>query len=187
MTKKDVIQLAKTNKTTTNKKTTPKKSSANKKPTTKKNIVSNKKKSILTPEEERNLKAKAKVKELLEDSSIINLTKKDNITEVNESKNKPKGVDWLEEQLTLLVKENQELKNDFEKILKENQKLKTNSVGNDGEIKKAVISLFNELQENHIKLGVDNNGIGNFRIYCPGFLNRMIKFFPFLNEIKRYN
>jgi len=29
-------------------------------------------------------------------------------------------------------------------------------------------------------------GIGNFRILCPGFLDRLQKFFPFLIEYKRY-
>ena len=73
-------------------------------------------------------------------------------------------------------------KEDYDKLL--------NSRGgvnvNDGDVKRVVIELFNELQDNHIKLGVDANGVGNFRIYTPGFLNRLIMFFPFLNDVKRY-
>lgn len=189
MAKKNVIDLAKSKKTTA--KTATKKKSTETKKTT---PVDNKKEPVLTPEQERDLKAKAKVEELLENSSINKLTKKDDIIELDESKDEPKGVEWLEKQITLLTQKNEELtvkmeevKVDFEKVLKENQELKSGGSSNDGAVKKAVISLFNELQENHIKLGVDRNGLGNFRIYCPGFLNRMIKFFPFLDEIKRYN
>jgi len=193
MVKKNVIDLAKGS-TDKKKTSTKRKTTAKKKPTSTRKTSTKKNEPTLTPEQERDLKAKAKVEELLETSSINNLTKKDDIIELDETKNEPKGIEWLEEQLTLLSEKNKELttkmeevKIDFEKVLKENQELKSGGGSGDGDVKKAVISLFNELQENHIKLGVDKNGIGNFRIYCPGFLNRMIKFFPFLNEIKRYN
>ena len=75
---------------------------------------------------------------------------------------------------------------ELEVVKIENDQLRSAGGSNDGEISKAVLQLFNEIQENHIKLGVDNRGIGNFRIYCPGFLDRLIKFFPFLQQHKRY-
>jgi len=54
-------------------------------------------------------------------------------------------------------------------------------------VKAKVFELFDELQTNHLRMGTDpQTGVGNFRIYCPGFLNRMLAFFPFLNEVKRY-
>jgi hypothetical protein len=171
MAKKDIINLAKGKKPATKRKLTAKnKTTAEKKVET-----------TLTPEQERDLKAKAKVQELLEDSSINKLTKKDDLIEIAETpeeSDKPKGIEWLEEQVILLRDKNEKLQLE---LIEEKEK------NNDDVVKKSVIELFNELQENHIKLGVDSQGIGNFRIYCPGFLNRMIKFFPFLKEIKRYN
>jgi len=193
MAKDKTIDLAKKDKST-KKKVTKKKPVAKKKPVKKVEPV-------LTPDQQRDLKAKAKVEELLEDSPIVTLNKTDDeLIELETTPEEPKGVEWLEEQITLLTEKNAALTNqmdvvkvDFEKVLLENQQLKTNGVpnnvaniANDGDVKKVVFQLFNELQENHIKLGVDNKGVGNFRIYCPGFLNRMIKFFPFLEEAKRY-
>lgn len=197
MTKNNLIDLAKSGKEITKaaKKTTKKpaaKKSA-KKVTAKKVVVKEQ-----TPEELRDLKAKKTVEKLLEDSPIVTLENKEKILEIEQpTTDEPKGVEWLEEQVTLLTEKNNALtaemdvvKGDFNKILLENQELKNGSLGdsvpNDNNVKTVVVQLFNELQDNHIKLGVDKNGIGNFRIYCPGFLNRMIKFFPFLEEVKRY-
>lgn len=195
MAKKDLIDLAKGSdkKTTGAAKKNAAKKTTGKKKVTKKPVVKKP-----TPEELRDQKAKETVKELLEDSPIVTLTETEEIIELDETTTEqPKGVEWLEEQVTLLTEKNATLtaqmdvvKGDFEKILQENQNLKAkgtpNNIANDGELKTTVIQLFNELQENHIKLGIDKNGIGNFRIYCPGFLNRLIKFFPFLEEVKRY-
>ena len=138
----------------------------------------------LSPEEERNLKAKAKVEELLHDSPIVNLDKKkeEKIEEPEEviEAQEPKGVEWLEEQVQILSEQN-------EALVAELEMAKINGGGDSTEVTRAVIALFDELQQNHIKLGVNpQTGVGNFRIYCPGFLNRMIKFFPFLEEYKRY-
>lgn len=170
-TKNDVIGLAKTTKKPAAKK------SAIKKPIEKKVNI----------EEERDLKAKAKVKELLQDSPIITLDKNEDLLELEEpTKEEPKGVEWLEEQVTLLNQKNETLIAELNLIKIENQTLKVNNSLDDGNISKVVVQLFNELQENFIKMGIDNRGIGNFRIYCPGFLNRLIKFFPFLEQHKKY-
>jgi len=184
MAEKDLINLAKGS---GKPKATKKKKVVKKKTTVKKPVVKK-----ATPEELRDEKAKKVVNELLEDSPILTLNKpEENIIELDEkpTTEQPKGVEWLEEQITLLTEKNAELTFNYEKAFQENQNLKagtSTSAPNDGELKTTVIQLFNELQENHIKLGVDKNGIGNFRIYCPGFLNRLIKFFPFLNDVKRY-
>jgi len=182
MKNKDVISLAKSSKTTTAKKPTSRKMTT-KKPVEKK----------LTSEEKRNLKAKETVEKLLEDSPIVTLDKKEELLEIDESQEEPKGVEWLEEQMILLTEKNNALtaelvlaKEDYKRIFAENQQLRSGDGSNDGEVKSAALQLFNEIQENHIKLGVNGQGIGNFRIYCPGFLNRMIKFFPFLEQYKRY-
>jgi len=144
-----------------------------------------------TPQEIRDKKAKETVSKLLEDSPITTLEKKDELLELDETPTpeEPKGVEWLEEQVTLLGQKNQDLTAELDVLKIENQQLKAGgSISkNDGDVKKVVVDLFNELQENYIRMGVDNRGVGNFRIYTPGFLNRMIKFFPFLNEHKRYN
>lgn len=185
---KNLINLAKGSKSTTAKKTVEKKPTVKKvekKPVEKK----------LTPEEYRDLKAKETVEKLLEDSPIVTLEKKEELLEFEESVvQEPKGVEWLEEQVTLLSEKNEALKaelslarEDYGRLMFDIQQGRMGNVaGNDGDVKSGVIQLFNELQENHIKLGVNDQGIGNFRIYCPGFLNRMIKFFPFLEQIKRY-
>jgi len=144
-----------------------------------------------TPQELRDKKAKETVEKLLEDSSITALGKKDDLLELDETpKDEPKGVEWLEEQVTLLVQKNEALTAENQ-VLKADLQAATLNQGvgiskNDGDVKKVVIDLFNELQENYIRMGVDNRGMGNFRIYTPGFLNRMIKFFPFLVDHKRY-
>ena len=166
-TKNDVVSLAKK---TSTKKTVAK--SATKKTTAKKSAA-----------EERDLKAKKTVEKLLEDSPITTLDKKEELLEFDESSQEPKGIEWLEEQVTLLTQKNKALNLELNAIqLKQN----TGVLIDDGDVKKVVIQLFNELQENYIKMGVDKQGMGNFRIYTPGFLNRMIKFFPFLEKVKRY-
>ena len=164
------------------KKTTPKKPAA--KPVVKEP----------TPEEVRDLKAKETVEKLLEDSPLTTLNKKDELLEFDENPPEAsKGVEWLEEQVALLTEKNEALKaelalakEDIQKLEFDVQQGRVGGASNEGEVKTAVLQLFNEIQENHIKLGVNEQGVGNFRIYCPGFLNRMIKFFPFLDQHKRY-
>ena len=182
MGKNDLIGLAKSGKQSTTKKITTKKPA----PKVAAKVIEKK----LTPEEERDLKAKQTVEKLLEDSPITTLEKKDDeIFEIEEPKEEPKGVEWLEEQVVLLTEKNNALtaeleliKEDYGRLMFDVQQGKLSGYSNDGDIKKGVLQLFNEIQENHIKLGVNEQGIGNFRIYCPGFLNRLIKFFPFLEE-----
>jgi hypothetical protein len=134
----------------------------------------------LTAEQERDLKAKQKVEELLQDVDLS--PKKEELLElVEDEKQEPKGVEWLEEQLEILVKRNKELE-------AENQQLKESGVVPNDEVRDAVVRLFDELQGNYLKMGqhptIPNRG--NFTIFTPGFLTRMIKFFPFLNDYKKY-
>jgi len=179
MAKKNLIGLAKSggNKTTPLKKTVEKKVEKPK-----------------TPAEERDIKAKARVEELLQDVQL-SPEKKEDLLELEEEQT-PKGAEWLEEQVTLLSEENDLLRSelalakaDYAKIFEENQRIRNGAgiASNDSALQAKVIELFNELQDNHIKLGTDpNSRIGNFRIYCPGFLNRMINFFPFLASVRKY-
>ena len=172
--RKGVVGLAKSK--------TTKKSTA-KKPVRRKSTAK-KPEPVLTPEEQRDIKAKAKVSELLQDVDL-SLDKKDELLELDETPEAPvvgtQNVEWLEEQLVLQA----------EKIKSLELQLGENGGGTsivvDNKIKKAVIDLFDELQINYLKMGVNpQSQIGNFRIYCPGFLNRLIKFFPFLEEFKKY-
>ena len=182
MAKKNLIKLAKSSK---NKKPVPRKLDVGKVVIENKPVVKK-----LTTQEERDIKAKETVEKLLEDSPIITLDKKEVIGDVNESEQEPetpKGVEWLEEQVTLLSSELAIVNSDYEKLLNEYHQNSGGAVASDGsQVSAGVIQLFEEIQENHIKLGVNEDGVGNFRIYCPGFLNRMVKFFPFLDDYKRY-
>ena len=177
MAKKNLISLAK---------------SGNKSTPTKK-IVEKVAEKPKTPAEERDIKAKAKVEELLQD---VQLTpdKKEDLLELEKEEVEAPGAEWLEEQVSLLSEQNDSLRSelalakaDYSKIFEENQRIRNGTGSNDGAVAAKVIELFNELQDNHIKLGTNpNTGVGNFRIYCPGFLNRMITFFPFLATARRY-
>ena len=179
VTKKNVISLAKSG-TATAKKPVAKK----RKPTARKSAKK------LSPAQVRDNKAKAKVEELLQDVDL-SLDKKDDLLVLDEAPVvEGKGTEWLQEQVTLLSKTNGELRKKLAQSKKDYQKILTSKGGEtatDGDVKKIVIDLFNELQENHLKLGVNpQTGVGNIRIYCPGFLNRLIKFFPFLEKVKKY-
>lgn len=155
------------------------------KPSVKKNAVVE---VFKTPEEERDFKAKKTIAELLDGVKLTTLDKSDDVIELDAnfednkiSNESNRNIEWLEEQVTLLTEVNDSLRNQLAFV--KNDSINTN----DNNVTAKVIELFEELQSNHIKLGTDSNsGIGNFRIYCPGFLNRMILFFPFLEDIKRY-
>src|SRR5690606_960312 len=69
---------------------------------------------VLTPEEERDLKAKQKVNELLKDVDLVPKKESDTLLELDEEAKENKGIDWLEEQLTALSDENAKLKSELE-------------------------------------------------------------------------
>jgi len=144
-----------------------------------------------TPEEERDLKAKAKVEELLQGVELT--PKKDELLEFEAE---PKeGVEWLEEQVTSLSEVNQTLrtelaqaKDDYRRIFEENQRIKTGvGIQDDGVLKTNVTKLFIELQDAFISMGNNpQTGAPNLIIYPVAFLNKLLAFFPFLKEYKRF-
>ena len=147
---------------------------------------------VLTPEEERDLKTKAKVDELLDGVKLtLEPEKKDDLLEVIED-DEPKGVEWLEEQMTRLTEENEKLKSeaalakeDYSHLFTSFQELKNGVVlapnmDTDTLLKTKLVQLFNELQANHLAIG------HNFVIVPVAFMNRLILFFPFLEEHKRF-
>ena len=170
--KDDLIGLAKSG-TATSKKPAAKKPAARRKPAAKKPVV--KKEPELTPDEVRNQKAKEKVTELLQDVDLT-LEKKDELLELDETPEAgdANSVEWLQEQVTLLTQANEQLKSDLEAA-----QIGAPASGGD-DVSKNVVLLFNELQENYGRMG------GNFRVYFPAFLNRMIRFFPFLVAHKKF-
>jgi hypothetical protein len=145
---------------------------------------------VLTPEEERDLKAKEKVASLLEGVDLT-LKKTDDLLEMDNAPKVGGDYQWLEEQVQKLTEENERLnseaavaKADYAKIFETLQQLKNGvTLGNPSEnndIRLKVTQLFNEIQSNHLAMGK------NFIIHPPSFLLRLLMFFPFLEKEKRF-
>ena len=150
---------------------------------------------VLSPEEERDLKAKEKVKELLKDVDLTpDKDKNDELIEVDTEMDEPVGVEWLEEQLSLLTEQNSALKAeldltkaDYAKLFTEFQCLKSGGVIGDDKTMETVINLFNEIQAHYFQCGFHpTTGAPNLILYPVAFMNRMILFFPFLGQYKKY-
>jgi hypothetical protein len=152
---------------------------------------------VLSPDEQRDLKAKETVKELL-DGVELDITKpKEELLEMDNgsSDEQARGDDWLQEQVALLTSENEILrieanaaKADYQKMLAENQAIKAGAgiQGND-ELKTGILTIFHEIQSNFMKNpGFTPHGTPNFVIVPAAFLNRLIVFFPFLQREKRF-
>jgi hypothetical protein len=175
--KKNLASLSKGTKTTG--KTTKKTSTGTKKTTRKTTTQKNNEKVV----SDRELKAKETVSKLLDEVPLMN-KKEDKKMDNSEVK---KGTEWLEEQLQVLTEKNEvlekeavEAKTNYKKIFDDFQKLKQSKAGESNPEKEKVLQLFNELQDNYKKMGQ------NFRVYFPAFLNRMVMFFPFLSNHKKY-
>jgi len=157
-------------------------------------VVEKEPEKVLTPEEERDQKAKAKVEELLNgvDMSLKTEEKKEELLEVVEDDDEPKGTEWLEEQTSKLSEDNERLKSevalakeDYSKLFAAFQEMKngvalTPNMDTDTLLRTKVIQLFNELQAQYLALG------NNLIIYPVAFMNRLILFFPFLENQKRF-
>lgn len=155
MAKKNVINLAK-------------KSTAN----NKKNNSNKDDSKLIELEDDRDIMVKKKVEELLGDIDLTNKQKE----EVNKIGDKHEvGIKWLKDQMSDLSKENDKLR----KELAESKSSKGDNV------KTNVIKLFNEIQENYIKMGKNSYGRSNLVIPPLAFMNRLIIFFPFLKQFKK--
>jgi len=125
-----------------------------------------------SPEKERELKAKQKVEELLQDVPLSNPK-----TVKNEEPKKV-GLDWLEEEVGKLSEENEKLRADLANAKED--LLKRGGVNNDDDaLQLAIIALFNRVQGNFFK-------IPNLVLLAKPFMNEMIDFFPFLKNEKKY-
>jgi len=145
------------------------------------------------------VKAKERVNKLLDD---VNLTPKkgegdNNLLELNEKN--VQSLEWLQEQIDKLSTENEKLKKEAEEAKENYKKLYsqyqavtngkniTNDKNNlvpDSMIKNGVTDLFNEFQKNY--LGQNQQKIRYTEIKLPHLMNKMIKKFSFLKEIKRF-
>lgn len=134
-------------------------------------IVSNKTNEMIELIESKKEEAKNKVNELLYGTDISDSIK-DEIIELDNKK--VKEMEWL-------IETNKQLTDEVERLDKE---LK-NSGGND-QLKNQIIRVFEEIQNNYLKMGVNSFGESNLRIAPASFMNRLIMFFPFLGEYKRF-
>lgn len=136
----------------------------------------------LTPEEERDLKAKQKVNELLSDVDLN--PKKEELIEM-ESEPQPKDVEWLSEQVTALTAENDVLKSELEIAKNDYAKLQSarpatiSSASND-----AAFVLFKELQDNYLKY--PSQARNQTTVNVRYMLNRLCQLFPEFNKIKKF-
>jgi len=138
-----------------------------------------------TAEEERNLKAKAKVEELLSDVKLTPDSKDDLLELAPEEEEK--GSDWLQEQVALLSSENEALKIELKTAKEDYARIFAKGGGqSDSEFKETIVKVFHELQSNYLNMGMSPSGEPNFRIAPAAFINRLIVFFPFLQKEKKF-
>lgn len=145
-----------------------------------------------TPEEERDLKAKAKVEELLQGVDFTP-KKDDELLEVEPDEDN-KSVEWLQEQVTLLGEQAETLrselaqaKDDYAKVFELYQQVKSGAgIQDNSDVATNVTKLFIELQNAYIQMGINQTGQSNLIIYPVAFMNKLIDFFPFLANYKRF-
>lgn len=106
-------------------------------------------------------------------------------SEINDKKSQSNS-EWLEEQVGLLTDQVQELRKQLADKNEEFDNLLKGGNHSDSQLKDTVIRLFSEIQTNYLSMG--KNPVTkqpNLVIPPLAFMNRMVLFFPFLNEIKK--
>jgi hypothetical protein len=148
---------------------------------------------VLTPEEERDLKAKQMVEELLSDVEF--LPKSEEIVAVEktvvEAKTSGEGVEWLEEQVNLLTEENsalkiqlQQAKDDYSRLFNQYREKSENSEMFSKTPENNIMLLFDEFQNNYLGRNAENQRY-DF-IYMDKLLRKMLSVFPFLDKYRRF-
>lgn len=145
-----------------------------------------------TLEEERDMKAKQKVEELLQSVELSpNKLIKDDVSEVVvEKKN---GIEWMEEQVTLLTEQSEALrielaqaKDDYARIY--DKLYNTKDSGSNNMVNETVVQnvllIFNELQSN--LLGNNQERTIWKTVEIRYLLNQMLQLFPFTERHKRF-
>jgi len=158
--------------------------------------VINPKKKMVAPKKDKDAEAKAKVEQLLKNTSVSGLMKPDkpefDIEEIKQEKNSK----WMEEQIDLLNKQVEEQENEILRLNDMCSSLTaTGSVNNggdgkllDSQLTPAIVELFRHFETLHMRFNQD----GNFqvRISYPvsghGILDEFLNFLPELQSIRRY-
>ena len=159
-------------------------------PIAKKPVVKVDKKPI-TPAEERDIKAKAKVEELLQSVELTpnKIIKEDTPVIVHE---KREGIEWLEEQVTLLSEQSETLRNelaqakdDYARLFQDfnNKKGNSNNMLNET-IVQNILLLFSELSAN----ASGNNPEKTIwkTVEIRYLIMQMLQLFPFLEKYKKF-
>lgn len=143
----------------------------------------------LTAEEERDLKAKQKVEELLGD---VNMSPKKDDELFEMETESPKNVEWFTEQITALSAENEVLRDesqiakaDYRKIFEENQRLRSGAgIPASNAPNNGAIILFGELQNNYLRYPTHTRNETNVNVRY--LLNRMSELFPEVSKIRKF-
>ena len=141
---------------------------------------------LKTPEEERDIKAKQRVEELLSGVDLMP-KKEEELFEIEQPK---EGLEWLEEQVSLLSEQNEALraelgvaKADYSKLY-ESQRGSGGNVSYNETVPQNVLILFNELQNN--LLGNNPERHVYDIIYLRNLLNQLMQLFPFTEKYKKF-
>lgn len=140
-----------------------------------------------TPEEERDLKAKQKVEELLQGVEFTPKKEEPETIVVNKG-----GAEWLEEQVVLLSDQAEKLKTelaqakeDYTRIYQElqNKKGNPNNLLNETLVQNVLI-MFNELQNNFT--GRNQERFAHDIVKIEYLLKQMLLLFPFTEQYRRF-
>lgn len=141
---------------------------------------------LKTPEEERDIKAKQRVEELLNGVDLMP-KKEEELFEIVEPK---EGLEWLEEQVSLLSEQNEALRSelgvakaDYSRLY-ESQRGGSGNSGQNETILQNVLIMFNELQNN--MLGHNQERTSWSTVNVVHVLNQMISLFPFTEKYKKF-
>jgi len=139
-----------------------------------------------TPEEERDIKAKQRVEELLNGVDLMP-KKEEELLEVIEQ---PKeGLEWLEEQVSLLSEQNEALRAELGVAKADYSRLYESQRGGGGvnpneTLHQNVLIMFNELQIN--MLGHNQERTPWSTVNVIYLLNQMLSLFPFTEKYKKF-
>lgn len=151
-------------------------------------------------EEQRDIMAKQRVEDLLDGVDLTNPNKEEEVVVAASPTNEDlKNIDWLQEQISTLTKENERLttelgtaKEDYGKIFKKFTEVSNNpntptpivqTQSNDAS-QASILKLFNELQNN--LMGNNKERTSWKTASIPHLLGTLTEFFPFLDKHKRY-
>ena len=147
--------------------------------------------------EDRDTKAKKTVEKLLEGLSLnpYEYKKKEEVIEEDgeyDETNNTGSDEWLEQQVTELTQANEYLRNQLANISPVQNSRNNNSdvilEDTESNVKVNVVNLFLEIQTAYMNVGFNyNNGIpkSNLIIHPEAFINRLLNFFPFLEEYRK--